>query len=275
MVANNFWINGEPCSDIPANDRGLAYGDGVFETIRVIGRRPTLAEFHWQRLEDSLNRLGIQADVSLLLDEVKAFLSSRGGSDGVLKVLITRGSGGRGYNPAGCSESRRILSCHPLPEHPAANRFAGIALYPCSTRLGHNCLAGMKHLNRLENVLARAEWSDSGFQEGLMLDMNGLLIEGTMSNLFLVKNGTLYTPALDRCGVSGVCREFILHQASGWGLPVIVDDLGEPVLEEADEVFVCNSVNGVWPVVRFRHCRWQVGAITAMVRDRVLDVLNG
>ncbi|MCW7553399.1 aminodeoxychorismate lyase [Endozoicomonas gorgoniicola] len=279
-MTTDFWIDGEPVSCIPVTDRGLAYGDGLFETVRVVNRRLTLAELHWQRLEDSLNRLGIAVDIELLMSEVAAFLSLQSAPDGVLKVLITRGSGGRGYNPAGCSGARRILSFHALPEHPESNRYAGITLYPCSTRLGHNSLgynslSGMKHLNRLENVLARAEWGGTEFQEGLMLDLDGLLVEGTMSNLFLVKNDTLYTPALDRCGVSGVCREFIMRQASGWGVSVIVQDLDESALPDADEVFVCNSVNGVWPVVRYRHTSWQVGVVTATVRDRVLEVLNG
>ncbi|MET4693901.1 aminodeoxychorismate lyase [Endozoicomonas lisbonensis] len=274
-MTTDFWVDGEPVSSIPVTDRGLAYGDGLFETVRVIKRDLTLPELHWQRLENSLNRLDIAVDIELLMSEVATFLSLQSSPDGVLKVLITRGSGGRGYNPAGCSGARRILSFHALPKHPDSNRNAGITLYPCSARLGHNSLAGMKHLNRLENVLARAEWGGTEFQEGLMLDLDGLLVEGTMSNLFLVKNGTLYTPALDRCGVSGVCREFILRQASGWGISVMVQELDEPALLDADEVFVCNSVNGVWPVARYRDISWQVGVVTATVRDRVLEVLNG
>lgn len=269
------WVNGEQAVGIPVGDRGLAYGDGAFETVRVVNGEPLLANLHWQRLEDSLNRLGITADIKRLLDEVAAFLSSRTVTGGVLKIIVTRGSGGRGYNPAGCRESTRILSLYPLPDYPDSYRRSGITLYPCSTRLGHSCLAGMKHLNRLENVLARSEWSDAGFQEGLMLDLDGRLIEGTMSNLFLIKNGTMYTPALDRCGVNGVCREFILQRASGWEVPVSVQDLDEPTLLDADEVFVCNSVNGVWPVARYRNRSWQVGEVTASVRDRVLEVLNG
>ena len=109
-MTTDIWVDGEPVSSVPVTDRGLAYGDGLFETIRIVKRRPTLAEFHWQRLEKSLNRLGIMVDIEFLMDEVATFLSLQSAPDGVLKVLITRGSGGRGYNPAGCSEARRILS---------------------------------------------------------------------------------------------------------------------------------------------------------------------
>ena len=108
-----------------------------------------------------------------------------------------------------------------------------------------------------------------------MLDFDGHVIEGTMTNLFLIENGTIYTPALDRCGVNGVCRTYILQNASSWGLNVRVADLDESALLNADEVFVCNSVNGVWPVARYRDRSWQTGAVTATVRDRVQDVLNG
>lgn len=274
MTNESSWVNGESASSIPVSDRGLAYGDGVFETIRVVGRMPQLASLHWRRLSDSLNRLKIAIDLDLLVSEVEVFLSRQQQVEGVLKVIVTRGSGGRGYNPVSCMASQRILSFHPFPEHPETNWRSGISLYACETRLGHTTLAGMKHLNRLENVLARSEWSGRDYQEGLMLDMSDKVIEGTMSNVFLIKNGIMYTPALDRCGVSGVCREFILQEASLLGVPFIERDVDESFLLDADEVFVCNSVNGIWPVAQYKHHRWQVGLVTVKVRDHVLAVLN-
>ena len=274
---HNIWINGKPSTLIPASDRGLAYGDGVFETIRIDRRQPTLANLHWQRLSDSLNRLGVAIDPGLLLTEVRDFLMVQSESQGILKVIVTRGSGGRGYNPAGCGSFRRVLSFHALPAHPPANAEQGVNLFPCQTRLGHvPALAGMKHLNRLENVLARSEWDNTDFQEGLLLDIKDRVIEGTMTNLFMVKkNGTIITPALDLCGINGVCREYILQQSDSWGLSVLEQDIDENQLLQADEVFVANSVNGIWPVARYRNRTWSVGAVTAMVRDRLVDVLTG
>ena len=273
---HNIWINGKPSASISATDRGLAYGDGVFETIRVHQRRPTLATLHWQRLSDSLSRLGIIFDLDLLLTEVQDFLAMQTNAEGVLKIIVTRGSGGRGYNPAGCISPTRILSFHDSPVHPRANAGQGINLYPCTTRLGHvPVLAGMKHLNRLECVLARSEWNNADFQEGLLLDINDRVIEGTMSNLFKVKNDTIITPALGLCGVSGVCREYILQQSEAWGLSVLERDFDESQLLQADEVFVANSINGIWPVARYKDRTWPVGAVTVMVRDRLVDELTG
>lgn len=273
---HDTWINGKPSTLIPASDRGLAYGDGVFETIRIERRQPILATLHWQRLSDSLNRLGIAIDLNLLLTEVQDFLTVQPEPQGVLKVMVTRGSGGRGYNPAGCNCASRILSFHTLPAHPQTNAERGISLFPCQARLGHvPVLAGMKHLNRLENVLARSEWDNTDFQEGLLLDINDRVIEGTMGNLFMVKNGTIITPPLDLCGVSGVCREYILRQSASWGVSVLEQDIDESQLLQADEVFVANSVIGIWPVARYRDRTWSVGAVTVMVRDRLMNVLTG
>ncbi|MGI9277156.1 MAG: aminodeoxychorismate lyase [Endozoicomonas sp.] len=274
-MSTAVWINGRPGSSIPVNDRGLAYGDGVFETVRVASGRPVMAELHWRRLSDSARRLGIELCVEQVENEVGLFLTELPDSEGVLKLIVTRGSGGRGYNPSGSGPARRILSFHPLPEYPSNPAFEGIRLYPCKTRLGNSSLAGLKHLNRLENVMARSEWQGGECLEGLVLDWEGRPVEGTMSNLFLVKkDGLLVTPLLDHCGVKGVCREYILEQASGWGLKVFEQAVQLSDLERASEVFTCNSVNGVWPVVAFRDIDWPVGPVTCDVRDRILDELN-
>ena len=270
---SSTWIDGKLGNLIPANDRGLAYGDGVFETLKVASGRPLMGDLHWQRMGSGLDRLGIQLDHPLLLREVDSFLLTQEKS-GVLKVAVTRGAGGRGYNPAGSGPARRVLSFHPLPIYSPDPGQEGVALFPCKTRLGYSMLAGLKHLNRLENVLARSEWQSNDFREGLMLDWEGGLIEGTMSNLFLVVNGALVTPLLDRCGVKGVCREFILQQADSWGLTFSERRVAMTDLEQAEEVFVCNSVNGVWPVTSYDGHHWKVGDVTRTVRDRILDVLN-
>ena len=268
------WINGKPGSSIPVNDRGLAYGDGIFETVRVASGQPVMAALHWRRLSESARHLGIEISVEQVVQEVALFLSEQEVSDGVLKLIVTRGSGGRGYNPSGCGQARRILSFHPLPEYSSSPACTGVRLYPCKTRLGFSSLAGLKHLNRLENVMARSEWQGSECLEGLVLDWDGRPVEGTMSNLFLVRDGCLVTPLLENCGVKGVCREYILSQSPGWGLAVIEKAIHLSDLEQASEVFICNSVNGVWPVVAFRDLSWPAGPVTCDIRDRILDEMN-
>jgi 4-amino-4-deoxychorismate lyase len=109
-------------------------------------------------------------------------------------------------------------------------------------------LAGIKHLNRLEQIMARAEWEEQ-YEEGLLLDYNGQLIEGTMSNLFLVRDRALYTPSLDSCGVAGVVRSVVLDLAVESGVRAARQALTLTDLEAAQEVFLCNSLIGIWPVV--------------------------
>ena len=271
---SDVWVNGVAQALIPVSDRGLAYGDGLFETIRVAGGKTTLDEYHWQRLCDSCQRLGITLNLPQLLDEVAAFLSACAADCAVLKVIVTRGSGGRGYNPQGCDAPRRILSLHPLPERNPDPAVVGARVRLCQLRLARSALAGLKHLNRLEQVLARDEWQGDDFHEGLLCDDSGHLIEGTMSNLFVVTHaGELLTPDLSFCGVSGVCREFVIDLARSRGLTVREAPVS-PLLDVA-EVFLCNSVNGVWPVVECAGRVWPIGPVTTLIRDCVLEKLHG
>ena len=273
-VNTPVWINGESQSSLPVSDRGLAYGDGVFETIRISSGNPTLAELHWNRLQSSCERLGIDLGMSMLRQEVDVFLQTFIADQHILKVTVTRGSGGRGYSPEGCQKTTRCLSLHSLPVRSVDPSVAGARVMLCQTRLGQSELAGMKHLNRLEQVLARSEWQCSEWDEGLVCDFDGHLIEGTMSNLFIVTpDGRLLTPELSRCGVAGVCREFIISRAESLGLNV---ETGLYRLQDLDvaEMFLCNSVNGVWPVTECAEHRWGIGSVTARLRDCLLEELN-
>lgn len=268
------WINGAPGNCLSVADRGLAYGDGLFETIRISCGKPALISLHWCRLIEGCKTLGIPLDISLLKAEVTAFLEANPMVFGVLKVIVTRGSGGRGYNPQGCVNPMRCLSLHPLVQRNPDPAVEGARVKPCSTRLGQSMLAGIKHLNRLEQVLARSEWQGNHWDEGLVCDFDGRLIEGTMSNLFVVMdNGLLCTPDLSRCGVAGVARQFILERAVRLGLNAEVRAL-EPGLPNVEEIFLCNSVNGVWPVVQYGDRHWDIGNTTIKIRDCLLEELN-
>jgi len=255
------WLDGQPCEALGLKSRGLAYGDGVFETFAVRGGQAVLLERHLARIALGCKRLAIVVDLAVLRDEVVRYAAVLG--EGVLKLIVTRGDSARGYAPDPQASARRILQGGPSPAYPPTHREQGVQLYPCTTRLAEQpLLAGLKHLNRLEQVLARAEWTDPSFAEGLMLDLSGRLVEGVYSNLFLVIDGALHTPSLQRCGVAGVMRAELLEQAAGLGLQVIVDDLWPADLARADEVFVCNSVYGVWPVRAFTSLRWSPGPLT-------------
>jgi 4-amino-4-deoxychorismate lyase len=264
-------VNGEPGERIPVSDRGLLYGDGVFETIAVRDGRPQHWQRHMNRLQAGCTRLGIQSFESAQL-AAEAGTIIKGTDKGVLKLIVTRGSGGRGYRVAETAASTRIMQLHPWPEYPAANAEQGVKTRLCEIRLGHNpALAGIKHLNRLEQVLARQEWTDNDIREGLLLDAEGNLVEGTMSNLFIVSDGVLMTPDLSRCGVAGIMRTIILELAEQQGLDTRVTQISRQALLQADEVFLSNSLIGIWPVIEMGESMYRKGAITVQLQKLLAD----
>ncbi|MCD5988396.1 aminodeoxychorismate lyase [Pseudomonas sp. CDFA 553] len=267
------WVDGRPADTLSVKNRGLAYGDGLFETIAVRAGQPSLLDQHMQRLQRGCDRLGIAADLVLIRDELLAF--ARQLDEGVMKLILARGDSQRGYAPDPHSHPVRILQGSPLPAYPAAHAEQGIYLFPCVTRLAEQpLLAGLKHLNRLEQVLARSEWQGSEFAEGLMRDLSGRVIEGVYSNLFMVRDDVLLTADLSRSGVAGVMRGALLEQAPELGIHVEVRDLHMADLEHADEVFVCNSVYGVWPVRGFEQLSWSVGPLTRKLQRKALALLD-
>lgn len=248
MTLLRSMVNGEFRSDIAVTDRGLHYGDGLFETIAVIGGQPRRWDAHLQRLTWGLQRLGFPpVDLQRLTDE--AAQCCAGVNRGVLKMLVTRGSGGRGYRSPAEATPTRLVQLHPWPHYPPHWAERGVQLRVCTTRLAvQPALAGMKHLNRLEQILARGEWHDPAVAEGLMLDTQNRAISGTMSNVFFVSQGVLHTPDVSESGVLGTTRAAVLDIATRAGIPTQVGAYQMPDLLHAQEIFLCNSVIGVWPV---------------------------
>ncbi len=246
----NVVVNGETTDCISAYDRGLQYGDGLFETIAVLGGQPRNWNLHVERLRVGCERLRIPppAPEQLFDDFLKLPIDDR---PLVLKIVLSRGTGGRGYRPPDHPSPTRVLTISPWPDHPPAYREQGVTVRLCELRLGCNpALAGLKHLNRLEQVLARGEWSDPGIAEGLMFDANGYLVEGTMSNVFVCADGEIRTPLLDGCGVAGIVRQRIIEQRAAAGAAVIERRMTLADLLAADAVFLTNSLIGLWPVRR-------------------------
>ncbi len=258
-------VNGESQDTIAIMDRGLQYGDGLFETIEIQSSKPLFIEQHLARLVLGCLRLLIPPpDLALLRDEI-AQLSANAGS-AVLKIIITRGEGGRGYRQPDLIKSTRILSLHPFPNYPENYYSEGISARFCETRLGLNpLLAGVKHLNRLEQVLARAEWGNDEFQEGLMLNIEQYVIEGTMTNLFYAKQGVLYTAPIIHCGIAGVIRAWIMTQYL-----VIEDYFSMETLLQADEIFVCNSIIGIWGIRELANRHYAIGNMTKTLQHALL-----
>jgi 4-amino-4-deoxychorismate lyase len=213
-------------------------------------------------------RLAIEAPAEAALEhEVGAAAAGEG--DCVVKIILTRGAGERGY-PYGHTAPTRIVLTAPLPRFPETYSKDGVKARVCDLRLAlQPALAGVKHLNRLENVLARAEWSDPEIVEGILCDSEGNAIGGTMSNVFMVKAQVLVTPALDRCGVAGVTRDRVCEAAEALGIRCVVRALPIAELCAADEVFLVNSVIGLWPVRSLDSRSYARGPATERIQGRI------
>lgn len=253
-MTTRVFYGGQPAAGIDPDDRGLAYGDGLFETLRCHAGEPVWWHEHWRRLALGAERLAIALpDAAWVREQAAALMAG----DGVLKMILTRGPGGRGYAPPTRARPGLILSRHALPAPPA-----GLRLRWCEGRLAENpALAGVKHLNRLEQVLARAEWNDPDIHEGLLRDARGRVISAISGNLFVRIDGHWLTPALDRCGIAGVCRAWLLDN-----FPVRVAELSVDQVENSQALFVCNSVRGILPVVGLGARCWPPDAETRDLR---------
>ncbi|MGB0712264.1 MAG: aminodeoxychorismate lyase [Gammaproteobacteria bacterium] len=264
-------INGQPGDRIDAMDRGLAYGDGLFETVAVLKGEFVLWDQHMRRLLRGCGRLGFSSPDSQLLEhEARALLRDADGDSHVLRITVTRGVGGRGYALPVESFPTRILSLHPWVHVNPEPFVRGVDLMFCDTPVSVNpVLAGLKHLNRLDNVLARQEVVAAGVHEGLMSTTRGHVISGTQTNLFFVERGGLVSPDLGEAGVFGTCAESIIETAARINLPVTV----EPVTRErvicADELFLSNSVVGIWPVSRVIDENRSIGPVTRSLQRAV------
>ena len=271
-------VNGKPGSVISVQDRGLQFGDGVFETVAVQAGVPLCLGPHLERLELGCARLAIATpERKLLQREAERLCASV--AAGVLKIIVTRGTGGRGYRAPEDITANRIITLHRRPVYPEAFYREGIPSFVCGRRLAATAgLAGIKHLNRLEQVLLRREVDATPCPEGVALDPDGNVIEGSMSNLFMVKNGELVTPDLSRAGVAGIIRAAIIAQYQAAGIATGIRNITLQELYEADEVFYCNSVIGIWPVrsigaTVFDGIDTALGLMRKLTRDNVIGAV--
>lgn len=264
-------VNGVTGNLISIRDRGFLYGDGVFRTLRVSGGRAQHWLLHFQKLQHDCTKLGISCpDFGLLSAELDGLREHH--PDGVYKLIVTRGQGARGYAPPVSALPVHLWDVAPMPVYPAAWAMHGIHAMLCELRLGSQPrLAGIKHLNRLENVLAAAELAAEhpagDIAEGLLRDEQGHVISGTRSNLFLVAQGSLVTPDLSRCGVAGVQRGRVMDWAAAQNMPLQVRDVGEDELWSADELFVVNSVFGLWSICGLGQRSWSDFTVAMQIRQ--------
>lgn len=268
----NILVNGEAVETISINDRGLHYGDGLFETMAVRNRKVCYWEDHWLRLVLGCEKLSINLpDKENLEKEINILCNDKSETQFVIKLIITRGTGQRGYGFKEKQQITRVLNTYPWPNYPERFQTEGVAVRYCETTLSENSkLAEIKHLNRLEQVLARNEWDTDEFQEGLMLTRQGHVVDGTMSNVFAVKDNRIFTPSLSMCGVSGIMRKQVINIAKKQGIEIYEKDFSKVELEMADELFLTNSLFGIWPIRLIAKTRYKkVGSITRKIQQEL------
>ena len=263
-------INGIPGEHISVQDRGFQYGDGIFETLAVANGEPLLWDRHMRRFFHGAARLGLKTPAEELLRR-EAEQVCRDAARGVLKIVLTRGISGRGYTPTMDATPTRTVGLLPWPDYPAHHRTDGVNVQFCRTLITrHNILAGLKHLNRLEQILARMELKND-CTEGLMQDEAGHVIEGTMTNVFVASRGALLTPDLTHSGVEGVMRGLVLERAGALSIDCRITGLKRGDILGAEEIFLTNSLIGIWPVRQVESREYPAGAVTRRIQEAVRD----
>lgn len=260
-------------------DRGLAYGDGVFETVRVAasGASP-LWPRHRARLAGGLRALGIPVPDNSRLDAaLNEGVAALCGEPGVVKLTATRGVGGRGYLPPASAKPTVLWQSGVLPVWSRQHRREGLVLGLCQTPLYPDPLAGFKHLNRLPQVMARREVARQGWDEGVLLSTRKQPLEATSMNLFARFADHWWMPDLDaaRAGVAGVMRAHLHETLLQRGEKVVCDLRPLSQLRTADGLFLCNSVVGVLAVRKLAQWHWPVLASVRELQQSTETFLGG
>jgi 4-amino-4-deoxychorismate lyase len=253
------WVDGVLAESLPLPDRGLDFGDGLFETVLLVHGHVLYFDLHLRRLERGFQVLGFPNCAPLVRSQILSILGSHSFTKmAAMRVTITRGAGPRGYAPPDVTVPRIIITCTNLADDQYRQMACPARLSLASVRWGcQPNLAGLKHLNRLEQVMAAAEKTKAGVDEVVMSGQDGSIVSVSSGNIFLYADGDLITPDLSQCGVRGTRRELILESlAPALGLSTRVTRVSEAQLEEADEVFYCNALLGVRPVAHYASRTW-------------------
>lgn len=275
MIELASWIDGAESRDVDVGDRGLQYGDGLFETVAAPGGAPRLLDAHLDRLERGCRALSIPTpDRVLLAEEIGR--AARKAPNTIVKLIVTRGSAlARGYGHTGKEVARRIVLAYAWPDGGRAFQAPARVDYTQMRLAEHPQLAGLKLLGRHDLVLARQEAQRRGWGDALLRAPDGRVICGSMSNLFVVLGGELVTPSLDRCGVAGVMRGAVVGIARESSIPVLERDLGAADLDEAEDAFLTNALWGAWPIGRLVGRPLVQGALSRRIQGLLTARLAG
>jgi len=261
------WVNGKQDCLVDPLERGLAYGDGLFATMRFSDGEVLFLRPHLLRLTQGAKRLGFDWCASdALIAQIKHLAMTHG--DGCIKLLLGRGVGGRGYAAPANATITEILSIHAIPSHYSQWQSAGISLKSSDVKLAHQpLLAGIKHLNRLEQVLIKSKNLPSGFEDWLVMDQQCNVIESSMANLFLVDGNKVITPSISLAGVAGVMRELVIYALIERGFDLHINEVSYQQLSQFDHGFITNSLFGLVDINRIDDFTYERSPFTASIRD--------
>jgi len=277
MIRNHtYLVNSSFEQAVSVYDRGFTYGDGVFRTMQMRNGQPVSWPFHYQKLVADCAVIGIVCpSAELLMNDIQKLFAEDVFAENltqVAKIIITRGEGARGYAPPAVTVPTRVIVKSAMPHYAESNYQNGVKLHLCEMRLATQPkLAGIKHLNRLENVLARMEWHDDAMFDGLLMDQAGNVIECTMSNIFARFGDMLLTPDLTQCGVAGITRQHILGLGKVLGVNVSVAQMNLEHFLQADEVIICNSLYGVFQVNNVAGKTWPQQDLALKIRNIIAN----
>ena len=273
MAVLKSLVNSIPLDFVSINDRGLNYGDGLFETICIANKNIVLWEAHYSRLKQGCESLDILVPTEKELMSDMTQLMSEIDDDKlyVLKIIVTRGNSERGYKVSVKDNPNIVMLLLLYPDYSSDYWISGVSVTICETILSHQPkLVGLKHLNRLEQVLARKEWNNE-YQEGIMTDITGNVVEGVMSNIFLVKDNDVFTPSLKKAGVCGVMRQSVLNLCIEKNISIKEKPITLDELKTADEIFLTNSLIGLWPVRNINNNNYNVGKVTKNIMQLLIS----
>jgi len=266
---SRWFHDGKPADVVSIDDRAFQYGDGLFETVAIRSGEPRLWNYHVDRMTMGCERLQIALpDVQSLRKQLGHAVTQSGeiSDHCAAKIVVSCGVSARGYareTPTYAMTYIGVFATMPVATEQYRD---GVETLMCDTRLAlFSVTAGLKTLNRLEQVLARAECAAQSAFEGLTLDASERLICGTMSNVFIVSNQSVITPSLHRCGVEGVMRRHTIETLRTNGIAVVIRDVGEDELYRSDEIFLTNSQFGILPVRRCGERVWPHHPVTQKV----------
>ena len=263
-------VNGIPAETISVHDRAFQYGDGVFETLAVVNGKPAQLPAHIKRLKTGLKKLDIRIDTDKLQQEIIQYAKPH--ESAALKVIVSRGQSQRGYRAPAGIKPNIILMLSEKKYQTEINVNAAIDIQLCKTPLSYNSiLAGIKHLNRLEQVLASNEWNDPSIQEGIMCDIDGNVIAATAANIFLWKDNSLVTPDLSQCGIAGTVRQLVLDTAEDLSIPCRIDKCSIDDCHHADALFLTNALAGIKPVKQFESTEYPADAWPQHLYQKVMQ----